>query len=244
MNARDQLIRELMGTMVQVRIDRPIGYNHKGLIYPVNYGYIPGVLAGDGEEQDAYVLGVTEPLEEFYGRVVGAVRRKNDCEDKLIVAPDGVYLHQGQILTAVHFQERFFDITVDSLLRKSCGVLPFRRREGKLEILICYQLRSRVWSLPKGHMEAFEAEAETALREFFEETGLTAPLLPFPPATEEFLRRPGVVKQVTYFLAEVDGAPRPLAGEIGEFRWVTPEQLKDFLRPTTVAACEQLLAYL
>ncbi len=115
MNARDQLIQELMGTMVQVHIDRPIGYDHKGLIYPVNYGYISGVFAGDGEEQDAYVLGVTEPLEEFYGRVVGAVRRKNDCEDKLIVAPEGISFTAEEISEAVQFQEQYFIHTVESL---------------------------------------------------------------------------------------------------------------------------------
>lgn len=244
MHFRDRLIRELMGTMVRVIIDRPMGYDHNGLVYPVNYGYIPGVLAGDGEEQDAYVLGVNEPLIEFYGRVVGAVRRKNDCEDKLIVAPEGMLFHQGQIMTAVWFQERFFDTTVDSLLRKSCGVLPFRRREGKLELLLCYELFSRHWSLPKGHMEAFETEEQTALRELNEETGLTASLLPFPPATEEYLLRSGGTKQVVYYLAEVDGQPRPLAGEIGEFRWVSPDQLSDYLQPGTVEACKKLLAYL
>jgi inorganic pyrophosphatase len=109
MNKREKLIAEMLGRTVCVKIDRPIGYHHKGLIYPVNYGYIPGIPAGDGEEQDAYILGVNKPLTEFEGRVIGAVRRKNDCEDKLIVAPEGITFSTGEIAETVHFQEQFFD---------------------------------------------------------------------------------------------------------------------------------------
>lgn len=244
MNQREAFIRQMLGKTVHVVVDRPIGYDHNGLIYPVNYGYIPGLPAGDGEDQDVYILGVDRPVSTFDGQVVGAVLRKNDCEDKLVVAPAGMVFHQGQILSAVHFQERYFDVTVESLLRKSCGVLPFRRRNGEIEILICHEVYSKRWSLPKGHMEAFETEEQTALREFFEETGLIAPLLPFPSATDKFLRRSGVAKQVTYYLAEVDGEPRPLPGEIESFRWVRPGQLSDYLQPGTVEACQTLLNYL
>jgi inorganic pyrophosphatase len=99
-----------------VVVDRPIGYRHGDILYPVNYGYIPGILAGDGEEQDAYILGVDEPLSSFDGRVVGAVRRRNDSEDKLIVAPEGMIFHQRQIAEAVRFQEQYFDTSVISML--------------------------------------------------------------------------------------------------------------------------------
>jgi inorganic pyrophosphatase len=115
MTEREQLIRDLLGRTVLVKIDRPIGYNHKGLTYPVNYGYIPGIIAGDGEEQDAYVLGVDVPVSEFEGRVIGAVRRKNDCEDKLIVAPESIPFTAEEIEEAVRFQERFFDYTIEVL---------------------------------------------------------------------------------------------------------------------------------
>lgn len=176
MERRMRILHELLGETVHVEIDRPIGYIHGDIIYPINYGYIPGVMAADGEEQDAYILGVSEPLSSFDGQVVGAIRRKNDVEDKLIVAPEGMRFHQGQIAEAVHFQEQYFDYTVDSLFRKSCGVLPYRIVNGKREYLIVFEQFSKCWSLPKGHMEMGETEVQTALRELWEEIGLTASL--------------------------------------------------------------------
>ena len=164
MDTREKIIQEHMGKMVHVVVDRPIGYLHGDILYPVNYGYIPGLIAGDGEEQDAYILGIEAPLAEFDGRVIAAVRRQDDCEDKLVVAPDGVYFHQSQIQEAVHFQEQYFISTVDAFLQKSCGVIPFRHRSGEKEYLVLLQTNN-CWSFPKGHMEPGETEEETALRE-------------------------------------------------------------------------------
>ena len=124
MDVRNQMIADYMGKSVHVVVDRPIGYHHGDMVYPINYGYIPGWIAGDGEEQDAYILGVHEPIAEFDGQVIGAVRRKDDCEDKLVVAPAGTVYHQGQIAEAVYFQEQYFCSRIISCFEKSCGVLP------------------------------------------------------------------------------------------------------------------------
>ena len=62
-------ISDFLGKTVHVVVDRPIGYQHKGITYPIHYGYIPGALADDGEEQDAYILGVDpfgQPGMEMY----------------------------------------------------------------------------------------------------------------------------------------------------------------------------------
>ena len=206
---KNQIIKENMGELVHVVVDRPIGYRHGDLVYPINYGYIPGIIAGDGEAQDAYILGVNEPLAEFDGQVVAAIRRKNDCEDKLVVAPQGTVYHQGQIAEAVHFQEQYFDSTIDSLLRKSCGVIPYRRNGKEKEYLIVLQTND-CWSFPKGHMEAGETEEQVALREMFEETGLTARLIPGKRVVLEYDIPPFTRKQVVLFLGEVDGDVIPL----------------------------------
>lgn len=241
MDTRKKIIEDLLGKPVHVEVDRPIGHLHKGMVYPVNYGYIPGVIAGDGEAQDAYILGVSEPHSSFDGRVVGAIRRKNDCEDKLVVAPEGMVFHQGQIAEAVRFQEQYFDTYIISLFRKSCGVLPWRETQGQREYLIVYEQFSQCWSLPKGHMEAGESEEQTALRELYEETGLTARLDTSKTAVIEYPISSIARKQVVFFPGQVTGTPRVREGEIENYRWVKAGELKDYLFQDTVDACLKLI---
>ena len=97
-----------LGKLIKIKIDRPMGSKHPkhGFIYPVNYGYVPGVMGGDGEELDAYLLGVYEPVKEYEGRLIGVIYRENDVEEKLVVSPK-VYTTE-QIMALVDFQERWF----------------------------------------------------------------------------------------------------------------------------------------
>ena len=115
---RHAQVQSYLGKTITVGIDRPIGYvHHKGaktLVYPINYGYIPGVLGGDGEELDVYVMGVDTPVERYTGRIVGIVYRADDVEDKLIMAPEGVSFTVEEMAAAVHFQEKYYDSTVVS----------------------------------------------------------------------------------------------------------------------------------
>lgn len=241
MNSRDQMIKEYMGKCVRVVVDRPVGYQHGDILYPVNYGYIPGTLAGDGEAQDAYILGVSEPIAEFEGQVIAAIRRRDDCEDKLVVAPAGTVLHQGQIAEAVHFQEQYFDSKIISCFEKSCGVLPYRIVGGKREFLLVFESYSKCWSLPKGHIEMGETDIQTALRELMEETGLTAKLDTSRCASIEYPISDFARKEVTFYLGQVEGEPRVRDGEIERYKWATAEELKEYLFPDTFAACEKLL---
>ena len=240
-NERDQIIKNHMGKPAHVVVDRPIGYRHGDIVYPINYGYIPGVMAGDGEEQDAYILGICEPLSEFDGQVVGAIRRLNDCEDKLVVAPVGTVYHQGLIAEAVRFQEQYFDGRVIACFERSCGVLPYRVVDGRREYLLVFETYSKCWSLPKGHVEAGETDVQTALRELFEETGLTAKLDTGRVATIEYPISEFARKQVLFYLGEVAGDPKVREGEIEKFKWVSADALKDYLFPDTVEACKVLL---
>lgn len=96
---------------VLVKMDRPMGSKHPkhGFIYPINYGYIPNTVSGDGEELDAYVLGEFEALEEFKGVVIAIIHRVNDNDDKLVVVAKGKNYSDEQIMAITEFQERWFE---------------------------------------------------------------------------------------------------------------------------------------
>ena len=102
----------IIGATVTVTVDRPLGSYHpeyKDMYYPINYGYIEGVMAPDGEEQDAYILGVNEPVGKFTGKIIAIVYRKDDIEEKWVVVPDGVIFSKEEIRRQIHFQKQYFD---------------------------------------------------------------------------------------------------------------------------------------
>ncbi len=101
----------MIGDIVKVMVDRPIGSyhpRHKDIYYPINYGYVEGVMAPDGEEQDAYILGINEPVKEYVGKVIAIVHRFDDVEEKWIVAPKNVSFTLDEIMEQVKFQEQYF----------------------------------------------------------------------------------------------------------------------------------------
>ncbi|MBE6697198.1 MAG: inorganic pyrophosphatase [Ruminococcaceae bacterium] len=116
---RHEQVEAYLGKTVTIEIDRPIGYVHtkgeKTLIYPINYGYIPGVLGGDGEELDVYLMGVDHEISSYTGRIIGIVYRADDVEDKLIMAPMGEEYSARDMARAVYFQEKYYHTKVRAL---------------------------------------------------------------------------------------------------------------------------------
>ncbi len=101
----------IIGRKVHCKMDRPLGSHHPRhpeMRYPINYGYIEGIMAADGAWQDIYLMGIDVPVEEFDGVVIGVYHRLNDVEDKWIVAPVNTSFTKEQILDKIHFQEQYF----------------------------------------------------------------------------------------------------------------------------------------
>lgn len=105
-----EIARKFLGKKVHLIFDRPLGSKHPkhGFVYELNYGYIPGVLAPDGEELDAYYLGTNQSLEEVDGVVIAIIHREDNDDDKLVVAPEGVDFSDEEIIKSTYFQEKWF----------------------------------------------------------------------------------------------------------------------------------------
>lgn len=108
-------VHSIIGQTVDVLVDRPLGTYHPRtdtIFYTVNYGYVEGVIAGDGSFQDVYILGVDEPLDTFRGTVIAVIHRLDDVEDKWLAAPDGMAFTKEEIIEQTRFVEQFFEIEV------------------------------------------------------------------------------------------------------------------------------------
>ena len=103
-------IKDYLGKDVYIVIDRPLGSKHSeyDYKYPINYGYVPDTKMPDGEEMDAYVLGVDIPLETFSGECIAVVHRIDDNDDKLVIVPKGQEFTNEKIEKQLEFQEKWF----------------------------------------------------------------------------------------------------------------------------------------
>ena len=110
---RRALVQSFYGKLVKIEFDRPVGTRHEKRgnvwVYPINYGYIPRVFGGDGEELDVYLLGVYTPMQKpCTVKIVGAVFRADDDEDKLLaVLPDAPIPSETDAAKEIYFQERY-----------------------------------------------------------------------------------------------------------------------------------------
>ncbi len=239
-------LQHFLGKTVTVMIDRPLGSahpKHPSLIYPTNYGYLPDVIGGDGEPQDAYLMGVDIPVQQYRGVVIGIIKRLNDCEDKLVVAPEGMQFHQAEIAEAVRFQERYYQTRIIPLYHRSCGAILYRRDRNVIRYLLLFQRGSHTWSFPKGHMELGESEEETAYREVKEEVGMTIHLCPDFKGEATYPVGVGQ-KTVVLFLAEAPRMPIMRSQEVLTTRWISLKEAEKLLHNSylePLRAAEQYL---
>ena len=200
---RKALVKSYLGKTVDIKIDRPIGSTHPkhpNLTYPINYGYIPNALGGDGEELDVYLLGVDEPVTEYSAKIIGISHREDDVEDKLIASPIDKVLYQNEIAEAIHFQEQYYKTTVESIYEKSAGAVVYTVSEDKIKYLLIKSRNGDI-GFPKGHIEQGENEEAAALREIYEETSIKAELTGDFKTKIEYTMPNGKSKTVMYFTA-------------------------------------------
>ncbi len=199
-----------LGKTVEVTVDRPLGSyhpEHPDMYYPVNYGYAEGITAPDGEEQDAYILGVNEPVEKFRGVVVGVINRLDDNEDKWVVVPEELLgteiCWECNIMKAVEFQEKYYKSKFYPKYEKTGGAVLFTEKDGK-RLYLLVKTKSGHIGFPKGHTEYGETEEENALREVLEETGIRAVLIDGFRTEYTFTTLENSIKTGAFFLARYD----------------------------------------
>ncbi len=208
-----------LGKTVTVKVDRPLGTphpDHKNMIYEVNYGYVEGLTAPDGEEQDVYILGVDEPVETFTGVVIGIIRRLDDNEDKWVVVPENLcgtdICYECNVMYAVDFQEKWFASDFIPKYEKTGGAVLYTMKDGVRHYLLV-RTKSGHIGFPKGHIEHGETEEENALREITEETGITARLVDGFRTEYTFTTLENSIKTGVFFIGCYDYTDTTLQAE-------------------------------
>jgi 8-oxo-dGTP diphosphatase len=102
----------------------------------------------------------------------------------------------------------------------AAGGVVVRRDDGELQVLLVHRPRYDDWTLPKGKLEPGETEAEGALREVEEETGLKCDLGQ-EIATTSYTDSRGRPKTVRYWeMHPREGSFTP-HDEVDDARWLS-----------------------
>lgn len=107
---------------------------------------------------------------------------------------------------------------------KSCGAVVYRT-EPQQNLFLIEHMRAGHFSMPKGHVEEGETEAQTAMREIREETGLKVYLNESFREVITFSPYPDCLKDVVFFLALAEqGEAVPQPSEIRGLLWLPLEE--------------------
>ncbi|MDQ0922538.1 8-oxo-dGTP pyrophosphatase MutT (NUDIX family)/phosphohistidine phosphatase SixA [Pseudarthrobacter sp. W1I19] len=122
----------------------------------------------------------------------------------------------------------------------AAGALPWRLNKDQLEVLLIHRPRYDDWSWPKGKIDDGETIPECAIREVWEEIGLSASLgIPLPPIHYHVASG---LKVVHYWAVRVNGDKLvPDGKEVDSVMWCAPEKAARLLsNPSDVAPLEYL----
>ena len=105
----------------------------------------------------------------------------------------------------------------------AAGALPWRRRDGQLEVALVHRPRYDDWSWPKGKLDPGEEWPVAAAREAWEETGFYVRLGRPLPSAQYTVQGPSgepATKAVRYWAAEMLDGDGTLVNEIDEVAWL------------------------
>ncbi len=192
----------LLGFLFSVRIYAISGNVGRGTVmiackdgYLVHTAYISlnGASVSVGATVKARVVGVIFDNK----REKVSIMLDADCSDKKIWT-------QSDIAEAMDFWDSSDSQRIYCLREKSCGAVVFTQDGGVIRYLLI-RMNLGHCGLPKGHVEKFETEYETAIREVREETGVSITLIDGFRESVVYSISPRTTKESIYFLGKFSG---------------------------------------
>ncbi len=213
----------MLGKHARIKVCRAVGDTDPeyGFTYPLNYGMAVGGNIDLSERKiGAFILGITHPVREFDGRIIGVLTKKTG-EKILVVAPKSKHLINHEIEEQIGFLKQYFSYKLDCYYERSCGAIVFRKVDGVVRYLLIKNRRSTHWSFPKGHIEQGETDEQTALREVKEETGIDIEIIKGFKGKSDYSIQGKIEKTVYIFAAKaLSTATKIQVEEIEDYKWI------------------------
>ena len=211
----------MLGKYVRVRVEIPMGSHDDktGTVYRLNYGSVESGLDPRSPVKGAYIMGVTDPVRNFEGRVVAVIKLPERQGIYIVVSPKSKKYIVNDIKQAVSFMYKDGEYTIECLYERSCGAVVFRFINGERRFLLIKNKRSCHWGFPKGHVEKGETDEDTAKREVLEETGIHINIFPGFKHKSEYTIRGKIEKSVLIFLATTEDTQTV----------IQPEEIEDYI---------------
>ncbi len=187
-----------------------LGNEYDVRVYAKHGGVVRGTVAVAYKNavnvHTAYVILAGDPsADSIRATAVGVlIDKKTDSISLVLCEVPSHDFSQHEIAEAVDFWEGENDLKIYCLHERSCGAVVYTG-DGKERryLIICMNLGH--CGLPKGHIEKFETERETAIREVREETGVDIVLDPDFRKSVVYSLTSRTTKESVYFLGRFDG---------------------------------------
>lgn len=195
-----------------------------------------GLLGGVNVASTAHLGDTTDLLVIASGGVaniddIRALKRHEHYNIEGVITGQAIYTGSLDLAEAIA-------VANEPLRRTSAGLLPYRRTDEGVRVLLLWNTFFEQWQFPRGGKEDNEHELACAKREFTEETGL-----PILRIHEDFrstlryvarIRNHEIERTIIYYLAEA-GPGETILGEEdhGEYRWVSLDEARLLLMDTS-----------
>ena len=163
------------------------------------------------------------PVHDTFLGIVTAVITLADGSEKLIVSQKSDILYEPEIRSRLSKLRSLNIAKISCLYEKSCGAVILHRdkKTNEIKILMVRNHNGRFYSFPKGHIELWEKEKETAVREIKEETNLDVEILDGFREISDYCPFGKIRKRVVFFLATAKTDDIKIQeSEIDSYTWI------------------------
>lgn len=110
---------------------------------------------------------------------------------------------------------------------KQSGVIPYRKNNGVLEILLITSIKKQKWIIPKGYVEFNLSPFESAKKEAFEEAGIIGSNETYELGTIELDLGSGLTHMKIFSMEVIKILDDYPEKELRKRKWFTPEEARE-----------------